>query len=95
MIATAKYVDGVPLERFEKVLTRHGMPISRQTQARWMIGVGQLLQPLHNLARDRLLEGSVIHMDETTVKVHKGTSKAPLPLTTCGYKRVARPISLW
>jgi transposase len=73
MIATAKYVDGVPLARFEKVLERHGMPISRQTQARWMIGVGQLLQPLHNLARDRLLEGPVIHMDETTVKVHKGT----------------------
>ena len=42
-----------------------------------MIGVGQLLQPLHNLARDRLLEGPVIHMDETTVKVHKGTGKAP------------------
>ena len=77
MMITAKFVDGLPLARFETVLSRHGMPVPRQTLARWVIGVSKLLQPLHNLARDRLLESSVIHMDETTVQVLKGTGKLP------------------
>jgi transposase len=33
--------------------------------------VGKLLQPLHNLARDALLEGWVLHIDETVVQVLK------------------------
>ena len=35
MLLTTKYVDGLPLHRFEKVLSRHGIDISRQTLARW------------------------------------------------------------
>lgn len=33
--------------------------------------MGKLLQPLHNLARDALLEGWVLHIDETVVQVLK------------------------
>ena len=77
MMITAKFVDGLPLTRFEAVLARYGMPVPRQTLARWTIAVGRLLQPLHNLARDRLLESPVIHMDETPVQVLKGTGKSP------------------
>ena len=71
MMATVKFVDGLPLTRFAKVLERHGAPVATQTLARWTIGVGKLLQPLHNLARDALLEGSVLHIDETVVQVLK------------------------
>jgi transposase len=71
MMATVKFVDGLPLTRFAKVLERHGAPLATQTLARWTIGVGKLLQPLHNLARDALLEGSVLHIDETVVQVLK------------------------
>lgn len=77
MLITVKYVDGLPLTRFERVLERHGAPVPRQTLARWVIGTAKLLQPLHNLARDRLLEGPVIHMDETPVQVLCGTGKKP------------------
>lgn len=77
MLITVKYVDGLPLARFERVLERHGAPVPRQTLARWVIGTAKLLQPLHNLARDRLLEGPVIHMDETPVQVLCGTGKKP------------------
>jgi transposase len=77
MLITTKYVDGLPLTRFERVLERHGAPVPRQTLARWVIGTAKLLQPLHNLARDRLLEGPVIHMDETPVQVLCGTGKKP------------------
>lgn len=41
-----------------------------------MIGASAVLQPLHNLLRDILLDGSLIHMDETVVQVLKEQGKA-------------------
>jgi transposase len=76
MLATAKYVDGQPLARLEYVSARAGVPIARQTSARWMIRLARdVLQPLHNLMRDTLLDGDVIHMDETTVQVLREPGK--------------------
>lgn len=49
MLLTTKYVDGLPLHRFEKILGRHGVDIPRQTLARWVIQCGEHLQPLLNL----------------------------------------------
>jgi transposase len=77
MLLTVKFVDGLPLARFESVLARHGTPVPRQTLARWVIGASQLLQPLHNLMRDTLMDGPFIHMDETVVQVLKVPDKAP------------------
>ena len=71
MLLTVKYVDGLPLARFENILERHGAPVPRQTLARWVIGASRMLQPLHNLMRDTLLDGAVIHVDETVVQVLK------------------------
>ena len=47
MLIAVKFVDGMPLARFEHVLDRHGVPVPRQTLARWVIGCARLLQPLH------------------------------------------------
>ena len=47
MLIAVKFVDGLPLARFEYVLDRHGVPVPRQTLARWVIGCSRLLQPLH------------------------------------------------
>jgi transposase len=77
MLLTTKYVDGLPLHRFEKVLARHGINLSRQTLARWVIQCGEQLQPLLNLLRDRLLESPVIHCDETRVQVLKEPGRDP------------------
>ena len=63
MLLTTKYVDGLPLHCFEKVLGRHG------TLARWVIQCSEYLQPLLNLMRDRLLESRVIQCDETRLQV--------------------------
>ena len=68
-IATSKYVDGLPLYRLSKQFERIDVSIPRQTMGRWMVGSGELLQPLVNLARERMLEGNYIHIDETTVQV--------------------------
>lgn len=77
MMAVVKYVDGLPLARFEKVLARHQVEVPRQSMARAMIKLAQALQPLHNLARDTLLEAPVIYMDETTVQVLKEPGRSP------------------
>ena len=77
MLLTAKFVDGLPLTRFGKVLGRHGVPVPDQTLARWVIGSRHVLQPLHNLMRDTLLDGSLLHIDETVVQVLKEKGKKP------------------
>ncbi len=77
MLLTTKYVDGLPLARFEKVLARHDVTVPRQTLARWVIGASAALQPLHNLMRDTLFDAPFIHMDETVVQVLKEKGKSP------------------
>ncbi|MBC7498898.1 MAG: IS66 family transposase [Herminiimonas sp.] len=77
MLLVVKFIDGLPLARFEYVLDRHGMPVPRQTLARWVIGAAGLLQPLHNLMRDVLLDSALLHMDETVVQVLKEDGKTP------------------
>lgn len=77
MMAVVKYVDGLPLARFEKVMARHQVDVPRQSMTRAMIRLAQALQPLHNLARDTLLDAPVIHMDETTVQVLKEPGRSP------------------
>jgi transposase len=76
-LLAVKFVDGLPLARFENVLARHHAPVPRQTLARWVIGSAAVLQPLHNLMRDVLLDSALIHMDETVVQVLKEKDKAP------------------
>ncbi|CVE37447.1 Transposase and inactivated derivatives [Serratia marcescens] len=87
MLAVVKYVDGLPLARFEKVLARHGVDVPRQSLARGIIKLAQALQPLHNLARDALLDSPVIYMDETTVQVLKEPGRSP---TSTSYMWVQR-----
>jgi len=76
MLVVVKFVDGLPLVRVSKVLDRHGVPVPDQTLGRWVIAVGKLLQPLLNLARDALLEGKLLHIDETVLQVLKEKDKA-------------------
>jgi len=77
MLLTTKYVDGLPLHRFEKVLARHGIDLPRQTLARWVIQCGEQLKPLLNLLREQLLASPVIHCDETRVQVLKEPGREP------------------
>ncbi len=89
MLLTTKYVDGLPLHRFVKVLGRHGIDIPRQTLARWVIQCCDHFQPLLNLMRDNLLSGPVIHCDETRVQVLKEPGREPgsqswMWVQTCG-----------
>jgi transposase len=78
MLLTVKFADGLSLARFEYVLARAGVTVPRQTLARWVIGAARVLQPLHNLIRDELFNGTVLHMDETVVQVLKEQGRSPI-----------------
>jgi hypothetical protein len=70
-VMTAKYADGLPLYRLEKILKRYGLDVSRGTLAQWMIRLGDLIVPLINLMEEVQLSYDILQMDETTVQVLK------------------------
>jgi transposase len=75
-ITVAKYQDALPLYRQETILQRLGVELPRATLASWMIRTGELIQPLINLMRDRLLAYDILQMDETTMQVLKEPDKS-------------------
>lgn len=75
-IVTSKYVDGLPLNRQEKIFARLGLDLPRATTANWVIKLGQAVIPLVNLLNDHLLDGPLIHCDETTLQVLR-SAKGP------------------
>lgn len=76
-IATAKFVDGLPLYRQEAQFHRLGVTLGRATMANWMIKLGAThVVPIINLLNEHLLEAPLIHCDETRLQVLK-SDKAP------------------
>ena len=74
-IATAKYVDGLPLARQEKILGRIGIDLPRSTLATWMIRCGELVHPLTELLLESVREGGYVLADETPFQVLKEKGK--------------------
>lgn len=74
-IAVSKYVDALPLYRQAQILQRCQIELSRGTLAMWMVRCGEVITPLINLLRDRLLDSGVVHCDETRVQVLKEPGK--------------------
>jgi transposase len=75
-IVTSKYVDALPLHRLETVFERHGVNLSRATQAAWMMALIEPLTPLLNLMQERLQASGYIRIDETPVQVLR-SEKSP------------------
>ena len=71
-IATAKFVDGLPLYRQEAQFHRLGVSLGRATMAGWMIQLGGThVVPIINLLNETLLAAPLIHCDETGLQVLK------------------------
>jgi transposase len=68
-VVVSKYADHLPLNRQEDILARHGVEISRKTMCGWAQSAADLLRPLYDLMRERVLKSKVIHTDDTTVPV--------------------------
>ena len=67
-ILIQKFLDHLPLYRIEKISGRHGVPIARSTLAQWVGQLGVSLQPLVDRLAELLLQGKVLHADETPVQ---------------------------
>jgi transposase len=68
-IITNKYQYALPLYRQESLFKQYDIELSRQTMASWILKLTPLLMPLYQRTRQILLQQSVIHADETPLKV--------------------------
>jgi len=68
-VAAAKFIDGLPFYRQEKIYARDGIDLSRQTMSGWIIQLEAKLSPLMQAMKQLLYEGKVLHIDETRLQV--------------------------
>lgn len=68
-VAVSKYADHLPLYRQEGMFQRHGVTLSRQTMCGCMARCAQLVSPLFDLMKKRVLESKVLQTDDTPVGV--------------------------
>jgi transposase len=59
----------LPLYRLEDIFGRHGVEFSRATMCGWMRQSAELVLPLYELMKRRVLASRVIHTDDTPVEV--------------------------
>jgi transposase len=75
-VLVAKYADHLPLYRQETIFERAGLGIARSTLASWVGVCGVRLQPLVDALKHEVLQGAVVHADETPVAtLAPGTGK--------------------
>lgn len=70
-LLVAKYADGMPLYRLEKILARYGGDITRTTMANWMIRLHAVLEPLLKRFEVVQLGADYLQGDETRIQVLK------------------------
>lgn len=68
-IILGKYADHLPLYRLEDVFARAGVVIPRSTQVGLLDAAADLLAPLTDLMKSRLITSGVIGMDDTPVRL--------------------------
>ncbi len=76
-VATAKYSDGLPLYRQERIFERIGVDLGRATMAHWMVAFATAADPLMETLRQELLAYDIVEMDETRFPVLKEPGKKP------------------
>jgi len=73
----AKYADGVPFNRQEKVFSRMGVSIERSVMARLAIRTADQLKRLSELMIADIRGSPIVRMDETPIQVLKEEGRSP------------------
>jgi transposase len=68
-VAISKYGDHLPLHRQEWIYQRQGVKVSRKTMCDWMRQCAQLISPLFDRMKQRVLSSKVMQTDDTPVAV--------------------------
>ena len=87
----AKYLDGIPLARQERMAAREGLELSRAKLARWLIAAFVVLRPLYNLIEDELFEYDIVQSDDTGIQVLKEPGRAPSTRSALWIRRGGPP----
>lgn len=75
-IMISKFIDHLPFYRQIKMYTRDfGWVVSSSTVNDWFIGVCNLLEPLYNKLKEKILESDYIQVDESPIKVLESDKK--------------------
>ena len=68
-VAVSKYADHLPLHRQEEIFRRQGVELPRQTMCDWMRACAELVSPLYELMKQRVLGSKAVQTDDTPVPV--------------------------
>ena len=68
-VALSKFGDHLPLYREEDLFSRMGWLIRRSTICDWLCELGMLIEPLVMRMKHLVLQSSVIHTDDTKIKM--------------------------
>lgn len=68
-VAVSKYGDHLPLHRQEAIFGRQGVELSRKTMCDWMRRCAELVRPVFDLMKERVLSSKVLQTDDTPVPV--------------------------
>lgn len=68
-VIVSKLVDHLPLYRQEHRYTRQGFPIARSTLCGWLADAADVLTPLWQLLKQKVLSAPVVHTDDTPIPV--------------------------
>lgn len=68
-VIVSKLVDHLPLYRQEQRYARQGFPIARSTLCGWLAEAADVLTPLWQLLKERVLAASIVNTDDTPVPV--------------------------
>jgi transposase len=74
-VIVSKFSDHQTLYRLEDIYVRHGVHLARSTLCDWVRGAAELLEPLYELMRLRVLLSAVMWTDDTPVTVLAGGEK--------------------
>jgi len=81
-ILVSKFGDHLPLYRQEDIFTRHGLYLPRSTLCDWVKSAAELLRPLYEFQKERVLASPLLWTDDTPVRM--------LDATADGGSRLAR-----
>ena len=70
-LMVAKFLDGLPLYRLEKIIARDGLIVSRQNMARWLIQASGWFDPLYDRFEQQINAYDITSADETVLQVLK------------------------
>ena len=76
-VCDQKYTYAMPLYRQEKLFSRLGVDLSRQTLANWVIRGSEWLETIYGPLHGKLLERRILQADETPLQVLREADREP------------------